>query len=248
MQYWGDYHTHTTYSDGKGSVMQNAAAAIRAGLKEVAITDHGLGIPTMSYAKLLKSRKDCGEAQEKLGIKVLCGIEANIISLDGELDISKEQISELDILLAGFHKFAWPGSVRDFFKLYFHTYFNGILKPGRDTVRRNTRAFVSCVEKYPISILTHVGNFCVVDVGEVAKACADNGTFVELNGKHIEDYPRIIEPIIRSGALMIAGTDAHTPSKVGDMSRITEFILNNNVPLDRVVNLKESVTFRGLRR
>ena len=36
----GDYHTHTNYSDGKGSVMDNALAARQRGLKEIAVTDH----------------------------------------------------------------------------------------------------------------------------------------------------------------------------------------------------------------
>ena len=42
MAFFGDYHTHTTYSHGKGSVADNARAAAAVGLKEIAITDHGL--------------------------------------------------------------------------------------------------------------------------------------------------------------------------------------------------------------
>ena len=40
---YGDYHTHTTYSHGKGRVEDNVKAAIAAGLREIAITDHGPG-------------------------------------------------------------------------------------------------------------------------------------------------------------------------------------------------------------
>ena len=32
-----DYHTHTTYSHGKGTVSENAAVAEEKGLKEIAI-------------------------------------------------------------------------------------------------------------------------------------------------------------------------------------------------------------------
>ena len=39
---WGDYHTHTTNSDGHGTLIQTLQAADKLGLKQVGITDHGL--------------------------------------------------------------------------------------------------------------------------------------------------------------------------------------------------------------
>ena len=38
-----DYHTHTTFSHGKGSIEDNVKAAIAAGLTGLAISDHGPG-------------------------------------------------------------------------------------------------------------------------------------------------------------------------------------------------------------
>ena len=38
-----DYHTHTTFSHGKGSILDNATEAKARGLKVLAITDHGYG-------------------------------------------------------------------------------------------------------------------------------------------------------------------------------------------------------------
>ena len=38
-----DHHTHTTYSHGKGSILDNARVAHEKGLKSIAITDHGPG-------------------------------------------------------------------------------------------------------------------------------------------------------------------------------------------------------------
>ncbi|HHY91255.1 MAG TPA: PHP domain-containing protein, partial [Clostridiales bacterium] len=43
MKIFADYHTHTRYSHGKGTIQQNVEAAQRKGLKEIAITDHGSG-------------------------------------------------------------------------------------------------------------------------------------------------------------------------------------------------------------
>ena len=78
-----DYHTHTPYSHGKGTVEENAARAKELGLKQIGITDHGFS----HLAFGLKRKKvpdliaDCKRASEKLGIDVLVGMESNIRSL-----------------------------------------------------------------------------------------------------------------------------------------------------------------------
>ena len=41
MLLYGDYHTHTIYSHGKGDIIDNARVASKKGLKQLAITDHG---------------------------------------------------------------------------------------------------------------------------------------------------------------------------------------------------------------
>ena len=38
-----DYHTHTIFSHGKGTIEDNVQSAISKGLKEIAISDHGPG-------------------------------------------------------------------------------------------------------------------------------------------------------------------------------------------------------------
>ena len=43
MKVFADYHTHTIYSHGKGTIRDNVEAAIKRGLKEIAISDHGPG-------------------------------------------------------------------------------------------------------------------------------------------------------------------------------------------------------------
>ena len=39
----GDYHTHTVFSHGKGTIRENVLHARQLGLKAIAITDHGPG-------------------------------------------------------------------------------------------------------------------------------------------------------------------------------------------------------------
>ena len=81
MLFYGDYHTHTIYSHGKGTVRDNVMAAKQKGLKEIAITDHGLKHIAfgLKNKKIIKLKNDIEEIKDSLGVKVLLGIEANII-------------------------------------------------------------------------------------------------------------------------------------------------------------------------
>ena len=102
----GDYHTHTIYSHGKGTIEQNVLEAIKHGLKSIAITDHGFGQPFagITPAKFEKMKLEVKELREKYpNINILLGVEANIIRKDGTIDLTDEQEKEMDIILAGYH-------------------------------------------------------------------------------------------------------------------------------------------------
>ena len=95
MILFGDYHTHTTYSrhnHGKGTVLENASVASDKGLKQIAITDHGFnheffGIRRKNIPEL---QEDILNAKEITGVDILLGVEANLVSLDGEVDVKEE--------------------------------------------------------------------------------------------------------------------------------------------------------------
>ena len=93
-----DYHTHTRYSHGIGSVMDNAMVAKDKNLREIAITDHGFSHITYGIRRkdLAKLRRDCEGASETTGVKVLMGIEANINSLG--TDLKDDDFREFDII------------------------------------------------------------------------------------------------------------------------------------------------------
>ena len=87
-----DYHTHTIYSHGKGTILENALSAKNLGLKEIAITDHGYAHHAfgIKQKKLPEMKKLCKEAQEITGVKVLLGVEANILGISGKTDMKIE--------------------------------------------------------------------------------------------------------------------------------------------------------------
>ncbi|MDO4754544.1 MAG: PHP domain-containing protein, partial [Bacillota bacterium] len=91
MRITSDYHTHTFYSDGKGTMEQNIRAAIAAGLSTVGISDHGyahLGFG-IKYDKIQYMREELDQLKEKYRkekIEILLGIECNILDDQGSID------------------------------------------------------------------------------------------------------------------------------------------------------------------
>ena len=103
MVIFGDYHTHTIYSGGRfnvkhatGTILENAMMAKQKGLKQIAITEHGFShkLYGVKRKNIDKMRKEIDEAKKTTGIDILLGIEANIISSEGDVDLTDEDIND----------------------------------------------------------------------------------------------------------------------------------------------------------
>ena len=93
----GDYHTHTPYSHGKNTVLENTIAAKKLGLKEIAITDHGFNhlLFGLKRSRLGDLRAEIEEAKRLTGLNVLMGMESNLISLDGQTDMKESDYTSI---------------------------------------------------------------------------------------------------------------------------------------------------------
>lgn len=231
----GDYHTHTRFSDGRGSVSDNAFAAKMRGLTEIAVTDHAFHV-LGKKDKFRRLKRECADATLLTGVKVIAGVEADIISLAGDIDVKECDLKDIDYLTAGFHKFAPPKSASDFFKMYFVTFFNGLIPTSKKAKERNTAAVISAIERYPIKVLAHLGHSLKVDVGAVARACAKKGVLVEINAKHLRDLKGEWLALKESGAAFIVDSDAHRPTEVGDLEKAFQTAIDEGIPADRIVN------------
>ena len=98
------FHCHTTYSDGKDSIMAMAEGAAALGMSAITITDHSANA---TYAGGLDADKLRAQAEE-LGtlappVKIFHGTEADILA-DGSIDVPHELIGELDLVIASVHQ------------------------------------------------------------------------------------------------------------------------------------------------
>jgi len=243
LRLFADYHTHTRYSHGKGTIADNVAFARQRGLSEVAITDHG---PASLLMSNLIRRTDWVQIRREIevqngiyrDIRILFGVEANIVSLDGDLDVPREVLSQMDIVLAGLHLFVVPASLRAGVSLIINNAWLSRLSRnlGRRARRDNTRAVIRAVRKNRIDIITHPGLQLSIDTRELARVCADHGTALEINTSHREVTTDFIQCAAEEGVRFAIGSDAHDPWRVGDLGQGLALAQAAGLRPDQVIN------------
>ncbi len=252
MLLFGDYHTHTIYSHfnhGKGTVLENASVAADKGLKQIAITDHGFnheffGIKRKQIPQL---HEDILNAKEITGVDILLGVEANLISLNGEVDVKEEDYEFLDIFLMGYHKMVHTNSTKDKILLCWVNNLSNPFKASKERINRNTTAYLKALDKYPIDIITHLNYGFPTDTLAVAKMAKQKGVYVELNGKRICFTEDELLDMIGEGVKFIVNSDAHSPQRVGEVNQGMNLIYKYNIPLSQVVNIDKLPKFHKKR-
>lgn len=235
-----DYHSHTTYSHGKGSIADNALVASQKGLEILAITDHGARQPIIGVApkKFDAIRKDLQEVQSHYpNLKLLMGIEANIMGVDGDIDVSEDDAKLLDIVIAGFHCLAMPYKFIDNFRINFNVISKYTVKSTKSQIARNTAMFIKAVKRHKIDILTHPGFKLDVDYKEIGKVCSDYGTYVELSSRHRTPNDSNIEQFLATQCKFVLNSDAHVSADVGNCDFAKSIVEKYQIPLERIANI-----------
>lgn len=220
--------------------MENVLRAKELGLKALAITDHGFTHVAFGVRRKEKERyfRDIREAAKATGMRVLIGMEGNILGREGSSDLTEKDYKDFDVYLAGFHVFSHHESWRDFrngWKGYLN--YNWGLKPSAQLVKDETRAYIKTVERNPIDILAHVNFQCFADSVEVAKCCRDYGTYLEISGKKTHFTDDELDKIVQTGVRFVVNSDAHSPDRIGDVKIAEEQIKRVQVPMERIDNI-----------
>ncbi len=248
MILYGDYHTHTKYSrhnHGKGTVLENASAAQNKGLKQIAITEHGFNHYAYGIRRkdVPSVKEDILNAREVTGVDILLGVEANLISDGGEIDVEEQDFEFLDILLMGYHKLVKFAHKRDYINFLLANKFGSPYFPSKERLNRNTTAFLKALDKYPIDVITHLNYGCPTDTLAVARLAKEKGTLIELNGKRINFTDQELLTMASEGVKFIVNSDAHSPEKVGECNNALNLIYRLDLPLSQIVNIDKLPKF-----
>jgi len=201
----GDLHMHSTWSDGRDSLAAMIEGCAALGYEYMAITDHSGSLALQGGLDDDKLRRQHAELAGLMAgredIRVLRGMEVDILK-DGSLDVTDEQLANLDVVIVSVHSFfELPESVQTerVVKALSHPRVNVYAHPlGRQIGQRD-----------PIAI----------DLTEVFAACAANHVAVEHNSSARRlDLPDVhLRSAVAAGLKVFIGSDAHSVRGLGVM-------------------------------
>lgn len=224
MRIIADMHTHTLASGHAYSTINELAhAAAQAGLRGLAITDHGPGLPGGPHRFHFCAMRFVPATIS--GVRIFRGIEANVLDHTGRLDLEPDVLETLDFVMAGFHEDC------------------GIC--GQDRVR-NTKTLLAVMENPLVKCISHPGNpVFPLDYEEVVMGALATDTALELNNSSLAAVSRkgsegncaeIARLCARIGARVMIGSDAHICQGVGSFDEALKLAAEAGIAEGQVVN------------
>jgi DNA polymerase (family 10) len=196
----GDLHTHTTYSDGKATIVEMVEHATELGYEYVALTDHspsqriarGLALDRLEQKieeieQVRKSRRDQPP-------RILIGAEVDILA-DGKLDYPDEIFARLDIVVASIHSLFRHNKDETTGRLL-----DALANPHVDILGHPTSRLIG--EREPLEL----------DFERVLASAHKTGAALEINGSmyRLDLNDTMSKAAQEAGVLLAIGSDAHS--------------------------------------
>lgn len=242
-----DFHTHTRYSDGKSKLCDMVEAGIGKGLKQMGTSDHGLKHLAFGLRQpdIFKLRAEVDKLCEQYNFDLKMGIEANIYSAEGNIDLRGRNRDYFDFIIAGYHKCMAPQSLKDAINYNFVWMYRKNFS--KSQIDGFTKAYINTIKHQGVNIISHL-TYCVpVDVKQVGQAAKDYNVYIELNGKNVRMSDEEILTLYDMQVPIIVNSDAHSADRVGDFSHPMSVVERLNLDKNRIANFDKLVTFEKRR-
>lgn len=244
MRILSDHHVHTEYSrngHGKGTIRETVQAARSLGLRRIIITDHGPGHITYGVLreKFPEIRKEIDSLNEEFeDIEVWMGVEANVLDTKGRIDLREEDFKFFDWVGLGYHNGIIPRDLKLLVVFYFLRPFSKVFPTLKKFLKKiATKALIKAVNIYKIDVITHPGDKIDINLKDLALACKEQGTALEINESHKRLRPEEIKSILDTGVSFSIGSDAHWPKGIGYFTYAEEVIRDLGINKDRLKNI-----------
>jgi len=193
----GEFHVHSTWSDGRNTIAEMVEAACKRGYQYLAISDHSPRLRVaggVSPEDLKKKKLEIDKLNAKMkNFRILFGTEVEI-DTDGNLDYNSKILSEFDIVIAAIH--------------------SGF-EQGREQL---TKRLVNACRNKHVNIIAHptgvhIGKRDPYDINfkEVCQAAVDHNVFLEINSFPIRLDLNSANVYFakKQGVKFVINTDAH---------------------------------------
>jgi DNA polymerase (family 10) len=195
----GDFHMHTTASDGTVTALEMAKAACDLDYHYLAITDHSKssGVANgLTVDRMWRQIEKLRELNRQLkDITILVGCECDILA-DGELDYSDTLLAACDLIIASIH--------------------SGL----RQDRKKITQRLIRAMENPYVTIIAHPTGRLInrrepadLDIDAVIAAAARTHTALEINSswQRLDLNDRHARLAREAGVMLTINTDAHAP-------------------------------------
>ena len=220
-----DLHIHTNVNPHAFSTLEeNIKAAARKNMEIIAITNHGPALQDTPHWWHLVNIAILPDIID--GVRVIKGVEANILDENGKLDINQKIYEKMELVLAGFHVVDEYGDISD--------------------IKKNTTAIMNLIKKQKADIIVHLGNpIFPVDYEKIVKVAKENNVALEVNNTSLGTVTRVgskinckkmLELAKKESCYISLGTDAHYSDHIGEFQRAIKLLEEVDYPEELIIN------------
>lgn len=219
-----DLHTHTISSGhAYSSLKENMDCAKEAGLLAYGHSEHAEKMPgSVDNIHFINFKVI---PKEYKGMKILGGVEANIMDYNGTIDVQEVYLKKVDYVIASLH--------------------TPCIEPA--TMELNTSAICGAMENPYVKIIGHPDDSRYpLDLDIICKKANETGTLIEINNSSIhplstrvngrENMAKLLMKCQEHGTKVIVNTDSHFCEQVGVFTEATALIEEVGFDKELIVN------------
>ncbi|MFI3238020.1 MAG: phosphatase [Lachnospiraceae bacterium] len=224
MKFVIDLHTHTMASGhGYSTFTENITQACENGLEVYGLSEHAPGMPGGPHIFFFHNMKVLPKVLK--GMRILRGCEANIMDLDGTLDMEPRSLKKLDYVIASMH----------------------VVCVESGTACENTDALIKVMDNPYVTIIGHPDDTRYpLDYERLVLASKEKGVLLEVNNSSlnphssrvggVENVTKMLAFCKRYEVPVILGTDSHYHTQIGDFHDTKLLLDQLDFPMELVVN------------
>lgn len=233
-----DLHLHTIASrHAHNTILEYINQAKKLKMKVIGISDHG---PGNGGSLVNRTFLNCLSRIPRVvnGIRVLKGVEADVVTNNGEIDVDDEMVNKLDFVIANIHE-------------------NAIYSD--QGKKKNTETMIKAIKLGKIDIISHPfwTRIFDYDMKKTSEEACKNNVLLEIDLHYLAQAPKwpfvipnlktMIEVVKKYKKKVIVNSDAHNIWELADDSILKKYKKEIGLTDDMIINNYPKELFKLLK-